>query len=136
MFWDMVKLLVVLGILLISIVYVIKYGLVKLQPDYYQKKGALMVVERLPLSQKSGLYLVRAAESYYLLGVSAENITMLAEIDKEEALSSLLSQESEEFKGFLSRSMRGRGTGEKASLMQKIQTLVNQKLHGGDSDEE
>jgi flagellar protein FliO/FliZ len=132
LFWETVKLVVVLGIILMAIVYVIKFGLIRLQPDYYQKKGSLRIVERLPLSQRSGLFLVRAGERHFLLGVSADNINMLAEVNSEEVLPSLPRGEHKEFKSCLDKYLTE--AGENASFKEKMRFLIRKKFHGGHFD--
>lgn len=133
LFWESVKLLLALGLILMAIVYVIKYGLVRLQPDYVGRKGTLKIVDRLPLSQRSGLYLVRAAKSYFLLGVSGDSINMLAKLDREEIFEFLNSQQNDEFKDILDSCL---APGEKGSYVRRIQSFVNEKLRGGKSHEE
>ena len=130
LFWEAVKLVVVLGIVLIAIVYVIKFGLVRLQPDYYQKKGALGIVERLPLGQKSGLFLVRAGESYFLLGATAESINMLAKVDSDEIVPCTEPDDGKEFKKVFSKYMADTGD---TSVMGKMKSLLNRKSYGGHS---
>ena len=44
--WEIVKLLVVLGMILMAIVYVIKFGLARIQPEFYQQIGRASCRER------------------------------------------------------------------------------------------
>lgn len=137
LFWEIVKLLVVLGIVLMAIVYVIKFGLVRIQPEFYQQKGALKIVERLPLSAKSGLFLVRVGERNYLLGVSAENINLLAEINSEEIPPAPLPKNPPDFKNFLEKHLKE--TGDTDSFKNKLRFIIREKLNGGrsgDKDEQ
>jgi len=127
--WETVKMLAALGIILIAVVYVIKLGVVRLQPDYYNKKGSLKIVERLPLSQKSGLFLVKAGESYFLLGVSTDNINMLAKLCSEELPPA---DGDKEFKNCLDKYMTNTG---KTSFTERMRSLAGKKQRGGHCDD-
>lgn len=132
--WDVLQMLVVLGIVLILAVYVIKYGIARLQPDQYVRTGALQVMERLSLGPRNGLYLVRAGERYYLLGVSGENINCLAELEGEELQAFLAQENKNEFKRYLDSFMTG--AGENASLKDKVGHFVSKIRTGGQHHDE
>lgn len=80
-FAELLKLVFVLILVLVAAVYVIRFGLVRLQPDYARTGSILKIVERMPLSQRSWLCLVQLGEKYLLLGVSATGITVVTELD-------------------------------------------------------
>ncbi len=128
LFWEAVKLIVALGAVLIAIVYVIKFGLIRLQPDYNRKKGSLCIVDRLPLNQKSGLFLVRAGEGYFLLGATAESINLLAKVDGEEISPFLEQGNGDEFKKIFNKYMADT---EDVSIKGKMKALLSRKFHGG-----
>ena len=134
-FWDIVKLLVVLGLVLMAIVYVIKFGLVRMQPGFHQQKGTLKIIERLPVSQKSGLFLVQVGKRYYLLGVSTDNINMLTEINSDEILPALPSNNGPSFKHYLDNLLVD--TGGSDSFKSKMKAMIREKVNGrpsGDKD--
>lgn len=129
--WEIVKLLVVLGMILMAIVYVIKFGLARIQPEFYQQKGALKIVERMPLSQKNGLFLVRVGDRNYLLGVSAENINLLTEVNSEEIPHTLLPKNQPDFRHYLEKYLQE--TGDVDSFKNKMRFIIREKLNGGRS---
>lgn len=127
-FFDVLKLLVVLGMTLVAIIYVIKFGLVRMQPDYYRQKGALKVVERLTLGPKSGLVLVQAGERYLLLGVSSESIHVLTEISPEEIHLPEPSTDAPDFRAVLETFMAK--TAQAGSMKERVGTLISEKING------
>lgn len=135
LFWDIIRLLVVLGLVLMAIVYVIKFGLVRMQPGYHQPKGTLQIVEKLPLSQKSGLILVRAGEHYYLLGVSVDNINLLTEISSEEVAPPSTGKNHPSFKHYLDKHLTD--AVDSHSFTSKMKTIIRETVnrgHSGDKD--
>ncbi len=105
--WEVLRLLIVLLLVLVVAVYVIKFGLTRLQPAYYQQRGCLQVLERLALNQKSWLFLVQVGGKYLLLGVSTNSIECLTEVSAEE-ISSLFKAEKKDFKSYLQK-IEGKG---------------------------
>ncbi len=100
-FAELLKLVLVLIIVLAAAVYTIRFGLVRLQPDFARAGSLLKTIERLPLSQRNWLCLVQVGDRYLLLGVSATGITLVAELGTGE-ISSLLAQEApRDFKSVL-----------------------------------
>ncbi len=100
--WEMFKLIIILLLVLVVAVYVIRFGLTKLQPAYYQQRGSLQVLERLALNQKSWLFLVQVGDKYLLLGVSTNSIEYLTEVSAEE-ITSLFKVEKKDFKSYLQK---------------------------------
>lgn len=58
LFWETVKMLVVLGLVLMAIVFVTRYGVARLQPGGMGRGGAIRVLERVPVGPKTSLLLV------------------------------------------------------------------------------
>ncbi len=52
--------------------------------NFTQRKSYLKVVEGVSLGLQAGLQLVKVGERYFLLGVTKEQITFIAEIPKDE----------------------------------------------------
>jgi len=100
-FAELLKLVLVLILVLVAAVCVIRFGLVRLQPDYARPGSVLKIVERLPLSQRSWICLVQVAEKYLLLGVSATGITVLTEMGAGELPPPQAPPASREFKSIL-----------------------------------
>lgn len=100
--WEVFRLIVVLLLVLVAAVYVIKFGLTRLQPAYYQQRGTLQILERLALNQKSWLFLVQVGDKYLLLGVSTSSIECLTEVSAEE-IPSLFKTEKKDFKAYLQK---------------------------------
>lgn len=83
-FWDFVRLLAVLVIVLTAVVVFIKFGLARLYSQPYRQKGALRIVERLVLGPKCGLFLIQAGQRYFLLGVGVERVDVITELKGED----------------------------------------------------
>lgn len=90
LFWETVKMLVVLGLVLMAIVFVMKYGVARLQPGGMGNSGIIKVLERVPVGPKSILLLVNVGEDNFLLGVSADRINFLAKVTPDESFSQVL----------------------------------------------
>lgn len=72
-----------LGLVIILCWLSIRILLPRLLPGNACRPAGLQIVERLPVGLRSYLCLVRLGERVFLLGVSAAQITMLAEIPAE-----------------------------------------------------
>lgn len=65
--------------LVVLLAYVsLKYGLGKLQKNI--KNSQLQIVDRLSLGSKSGLFVIKVAEQYFLLAVTEQHIEILKEL--------------------------------------------------------
>jgi flagellar biosynthetic protein FliO len=100
---ELLKLIVVLALVLLAAVYVIRFGLTRLQPESYRRQGAMKVVERLALNQKSWLCLVKAGEKYVLLAVSTGGVNKISELSAEEVEPLLHAEEVRDFKSYLQK---------------------------------
>ncbi|MDO9573377.1 MAG: flagellar biosynthetic protein FliO [Candidatus Contubernalis sp.] len=115
-FWQFLKLIIVLPLVLIAAVYVIKFGLTRLYPDQYVQRGGLKVIERLHLNQKSWLCLVQAGEKYLLIGVTSNGINNLREMSPEDVEAILPKEEKKDFKSYLKEHQRDSAS-EKAGML-------------------
>jgi flagellar biosynthetic protein FliO len=97
----MLRLVLVLVFVLAAAVWVIRFGLVRLQPDYARAGSALKIVERLALGQRSWLCLVQAGEKYLILGVSVSGVTLVTELSAGEMPPALPAQGTRDFKDIL-----------------------------------
>ncbi|UNC91756.1 FliO/MopB family protein [Candidatus Contubernalis alkaliaceticus] len=123
-FWQFVKLIIVLPLVLITAVYVIKFGLTRLYPDHYIQRGGLKIIERLHLTQKSWICLVQAGEKYLLLGVTSGGINSLGELSPEDVAAILPKEEKKDFQKYLNEYQRD-SAAKKAGLVN-----LKQKLSG------
>ena len=73
-------------LLLMVAVFVGAYFVSKLVAKNYQpkcsNKGNMKVLEKMPIGRDQSLVIVEVAEQVYLIGVTANSITKLAELDK------------------------------------------------------
>jgi flagellar biogenesis protein FliO len=84
LFWETVKMLAVLIIILTAAVYLIRLGAAKLQPGAAPAGTHIQVIDRMMFTQKSGVILIRAAKEYYLLGVAEHSVSLIKALDQSE----------------------------------------------------
>jgi len=75
-----IRVLLSLGLVVILCYFSIRYVLPRLLQGHTGRQANLQLVERLPVGLRSYLCLVRLGERTFLLGVTAAQITLLAEI--------------------------------------------------------
>lgn len=123
LFWETVKMLVVLGLVLMAIVFVTRYGVARLQPGGMGRGGAIRVLERVPVGPKTSLLLVNVGQDNFLLGVSADRVSFLARVTPDESFARALE--------------RAAGSGVDTLPLEKVKKLFRKGEHGGQSlDEE
>ncbi len=81
---------IIILIIIAAMIYLFLYLLKKFTKGRFLLKGspadALEIVERIPLSQKQEICLLRVKNSILVLGVTDASISVLKEIDKSELL--------------------------------------------------
>ncbi len=82
--WMFVKMLLGLGIVIALAFVFLKYAVPRMRFSKFKKTQWLDVIDRIPLSPKSSVYLVKLAGRYLTLGVSEESVNLIAEIAQEE----------------------------------------------------
>ncbi len=84
--WMLLRTLVVLGIVIMLVYLSLNVGLRKLMGVRAPVAGAsvVQVLERVPLDSKHGLFVVRAAGEYLLIGGGDGNLQLIAKLSSEE----------------------------------------------------
>lgn len=72
-------LLLILALIFISL----KIGSPYLSSKNFSGNKILTVIERLSLSPKTAIYVVKAGEDYFLLGINGDSITYLKEVSQD-----------------------------------------------------
>ena len=70
----------------IIVLFLLSLYLKKLQKNKFKKLGSYegKVLDRIPLTQKAALYIVKVGEQTFLIGLSEKNITLISEIKSPE----------------------------------------------------
>ncbi len=82
--WMFIKMLVVLAVVIALAFVFLKYALPRLRFSKMRKHSWLDVIDRIPISAKSSVYLVKLSGRYLALGVSEASVNLIAEIPQEE----------------------------------------------------
>ncbi|MBI1910178.1 MAG: flagellar biosynthetic protein FliO [Deltaproteobacteria bacterium] len=85
--WLFVKMVGVLGLLVLSLLFIGKWFLPRLGKGRFslrQEKGRISVIERFPLEQRKTLYLLKVAQKYLLVGTGDHSVQLLGEFEKNE----------------------------------------------------
>ncbi|QQR79689.1 MAG: flagellar biosynthetic protein FliO [Deltaproteobacteria bacterium] len=82
--WMFIKMLGGLGIVIALAFVLLKYVLPKTRLQKFRKHPWLEVIDRVPLSVKSSVYLVKLSGRYLTLGVSESSVNLITEISQEE----------------------------------------------------
>ncbi len=83
--WQLLKTLLVLGIVVVGIYLSLNFGLRKLMgiQGMPGRAAVVSVLERVPLDQKRALFLVKAAGEYLLVGGGEGGLSLLLRLDAE-----------------------------------------------------
>ncbi len=84
--WMLLRTLVVLGLVIMLAWLSLNYGLRKLMGVRAPVPGAsvVQVLERVPLDNKHGMFVVKAAGEYLLIGGGEGNLSLIAKLNAEE----------------------------------------------------
>lgn len=129
LFWETVKMIAILIIILTGAVYLIRFGATKLQPGAAPAGTHIQIIDRMMFTQKSGVILIKTAKEYYLLGVAEHSISLLKELDQTDLDFSTSTHQPDDFRKILSQYQRG------LPFAEKLRTRFSQQ-GGRDSDDQ
>lgn len=113
--WQLVKTLLMLGVVVGFIYLSLNYGLRKMMglksPTAGGKGSVVTLMERVPLEQKRTMYVIKAAGEYLLIGTSESGMNLISKLDTAE----------------VERIQRERGQGGQMPLSPFFQKLLTRK---------